>query len=40
MKARKMLFNPLLPTNAGKDNTMSTFANLIPQQLPLIYREK
>lgn len=40
IKIHKILFNPLLPTNAGKDITMSTFSNHIAQILPVIHREK
>lgn len=39
IKNRKMLFNPLLSTNAGKNNTVSTFANHIPQKLPVKQRK-
>lgn len=40
IKKHNMLFNPLLPTNIGKDNTMSPCANHIPQKLPVVYLEK
>lgn len=40
IKIHNILFNPLLPTNAGKDITMSTFSNHIAQILPVIHREK
>jgi len=35
-KNPKVLFDPLLLTNAGKYNTMSTYANHIPQKLSVI----
>lgn len=40
IKNCNMLFNPLLPTNAGKDNIMSPCANHIPQKLLVIFIEK